>query len=563
MPESGHGTAIAGIIGAYTNFHECTTKDSSIAGVAGGLGGKNGEPGVSLYALKTDLTTEHIISSVRLSSTNSTTWIQLPGFMWHYGFACNILNCSFTGYDEKAEEAERQAYNYAYENKSLIVAGRGQYDIEAFPIELNMRSPWLLPSCEDARKVLSVGGSRSNKRKAQYSYWNNPTDGRIDFMDILAPGGDCANPNERLAFTTFGEFDYNCFSHTSASTAYASGVAALIHASSLSWQYLSRDGIEPEDYQGIIAASALDLKDDQTPPDYRYGDLYDDASGYGHLQANKIYEMLDDNYVLFHVSLQRWQDSSAFTFSNWTDMPPTLVSEDRDINNDKDLVKGLYTGKRREVFFEKDISMSDVWGSNPNFEWQIDDNHKAYIWTRGSVHRNKGRSGFNPYFQINNSLMNSGYGGMPRGFGMNIHDNVNNITSKTRVKIICSQWEFTDGPTNIFPYPITRPITEDMGVNFSVFVKVKPKTTSINAYIINDDYVVKTLMSENLISVKSLKNTSVSTLTLVNNLGIEVASINGVNISSLSIRNISSGVYFLNVTDNQNNIKSIPVRIVR
>lgn len=181
--DNGHGTAVAGIIGACTN---------NMLGIAG-------------------LTWNTKIMPIKVtSSTGSAPYSAIAnGIVYAADNGARVASISIAGgmYSSTLENA----VNYAYQHGCLVVAAAG-----------NSSSPsvYYPAGCTNA---VAVGATDGNDQLYSYSNYGSA-------LDIVAPG---------YAYTTARGGGYCSFGGTSCATPHVSGVAALI--ASLNPQYSAAD----------------------------------------------------------------------------------------------------------------------------------------------------------------------------------------------------------------------------------------------------------------------------------------------------------------------------------
>ncbi len=169
--DNGHGTHIAGTIGALLN-------GKGILGVA---------PLANIYSVKT-------IAADGRGSYSSI----IEGINWAIENNINVINMSFGGsnYSKILEEA----INLAYENNILIIASAGNSGLDiTYPAKFN--------------NVIAVGAIDENEIRADFSSFGTE-------LELMAPGVN--------TYSTLNKGDYGSKSGTSMAAAYVSGAAALI-----------------------------------------------------------------------------------------------------------------------------------------------------------------------------------------------------------------------------------------------------------------------------------------------------------------------------------------------
>jgi len=181
--DNGHGTAVAGIIGACTN---------NMLGIAG-------------------LTWNTKIMPIKVtSSTGSAPYSAIAnGIIYAADNGARVASISIAGgmYSSTLENA----VNYAYQRGCLVVAAAGNS---------SSSSVYYPAGCTNA---VAVGATDGNDQLYSYSNYGSA-------LDIVAPG---------YAYTTARGGGYCSFGGTSCATPHVSGVAALI--ASLNLQYSAAD----------------------------------------------------------------------------------------------------------------------------------------------------------------------------------------------------------------------------------------------------------------------------------------------------------------------------------
>jgi subtilisin family serine protease len=174
---NGHGTMVAGIIGALDN-------NAGVIGVA---------PEADIYAVK-------VISQDGKGDTAAV----VKGIEWSIANGMLIINLSFGDPNQLPSDVVN-ALQKAYDEGMVIIAGAGNRGCSGLQDSI----------CYPARyeMVISVGSTDSSNQKADFSS-SGPR------LDIMAPGKDIVSCNN--------EGNYSPSGGTSFSAAYVSGVAALL-----------------------------------------------------------------------------------------------------------------------------------------------------------------------------------------------------------------------------------------------------------------------------------------------------------------------------------------------
>ncbi len=418
---SSHGTPVAGIIGALTN-RNCATSNQSVAGIAGGWGPSNGGAdeglGIQLFGFKTNvpwdensIRTDYAIAAIREASAfNPATG---------YGYGVHILNNSWGS--QIYNEAMRSAINYSFEHNVSIVVSRGN--------DYN-RSP-LYPACYENSWITSVGAGDENKQKRDYSSYGLG-------MDFIAPAAGV--PAVDLVYTTKYGGDYKFFNGTSAAAPQVSGLIGLLRSEALENGWVE---LEPEDYEGMIKASC---EGGESEP-YNIPNLdYSEERGWGHVQADRIFNMLNEGYRVSHFMSQNV--TSFGSWSNRTNME--FLNEGR---LQKFLPSGTYSASRREVNFATNLQQG---------RWLNNNENRIYYWGRSGQGAQGGYSAANPNYQTKWSEITNGVGGNDNVIGIRCDIDNNELQIQGRT----FQYDvYTADGRHIGLVPPT----EDLQFNFSVF----------------------------------------------------------------------------------------------
>ena len=176
--EEGHGTHVAGIIGAQDN-------EIGIVGVA---------PEAEIYAIKA-------LNDVGVGNVSNI----IAGIEWAIQHEMDIINLSLTA--PKGNETLEKAINAAYQQGILIIAASGNAPTWSAP-----QTDVLYPARYE--NVIAVGSINRDREKSAFSYFG-PS------LDFVAPGEDI--------YSTFIHSEYASMIGTSMATPYVTGIAALYH----------------------------------------------------------------------------------------------------------------------------------------------------------------------------------------------------------------------------------------------------------------------------------------------------------------------------------------------
>lgn len=259
----GHGTAVAGIIGAIRN------NSLGIAGIAGGDDSQS-IPGVQLFSFRTyeDGTLASEFADI---ATSATAIVEAA---LDIGYECHILNNSY-GYTDQNPASElsiiEDAVYTAWRNDVLLVASRGNDGVMAHNYPATFKDDW----------IVSVGGSDEDGNYLSWSSYG------LD-MDLCAPG------NVDIVKKTTGHSNnsaYRTFGGTSSSAPHVAGVASLM-LSHVNTTTSSAENLAPEDVEWILQENANDRVD----PGGTYGVGYDDYTGHGLVDAAASLQAVEKPY---------------------------------------------------------------------------------------------------------------------------------------------------------------------------------------------------------------------------------------------------------------------------
>lgn len=307
----GHGTSVAGIIGAKNN------NSTGVAGVAGG--GINDDDGVSLIDFKlTDSVgifsrlgvgiglidaSRRVGTYYDWSASGQLGEIDFASNM-NPGFGINIANHSYNMKvypftrplgggsvgdsifidDVDAPNSSecylcREAFLFSLKNGVVNVVARGNRTNPNFP-------PFGLPKVPtiyDDSWIISVGSS--DKNGGYLDSAEAAANGYVSFIggsvDLIAPGTKSTVYTTKTTHLN-NALHYRSFNGSSAAAPHVSGVAALL-LSKYNKPCYSNINLDPADVEYILQKSAKEIGND----------LYDNYTGWGLLDAKKALDMIN------------------------------------------------------------------------------------------------------------------------------------------------------------------------------------------------------------------------------------------------------------------------------
>ncbi len=273
---SGHGTHVAGIIGAAggpscsggtsETGKTCVTADDCAPGCVGGSmaaqlcltngdcpGGTCGQPACAAVGVAGVSWGVHLLPVKILTGCTGMATDLSEGIIWAADNGADIINLSvqFNLTQQSSITAMQSAVNYAHELGVLLVAATGNQDNCS-----NGQPPANDTVCFPARmpNVLAVSASDNNDLLWVFSNYGNE-------VDVAAPGKDIRS--------TINNGMYGYISGTSMATPHVSGLAALIKS------YVP--DLTNDDLEDIITATAED----------RGGTSWDIQFGFGRINAHQ------------------------------------------------------------------------------------------------------------------------------------------------------------------------------------------------------------------------------------------------------------------------------------
>ncbi|MDX9791055.1 MAG: S8 family serine peptidase, partial [Candidatus Kapabacteria bacterium] len=522
---SPHGTAVAGIIGALTNGPSGCSISGGIAGIAGGWNTEN-NLGCALYGLKTGRETGGQVNELVISAVleGSAHYKDVENNI-HRAFKLDVINIS-SG-DSIYTEAERAAYNFAFEQGVSIVCSRGN----AGSTKPNY------PACLDPNWVISVGGHNDGDpaRNILPQRWSGSSYGLG--MDLLAP----AYSQDIITTSYKSDEDkidyYEKIGMTSMAAAHVTGVIALLRSEFFeNPNHSVPPGIkpEPEDYENMLKAAALDLNYDPNNQNQsiKTNVGYDNVSGWGQLKAGKLFEMLADGYVLKHYKITQFQPENSFQ-----QIPGGIAIHERQ-GLRGDIEPGNYPVAEIRTLTGT-ITLEDNWYRN--------ETTKLYVWGRNGRTTKGGLSQGNPLFPTSFTEVTNGEGGNGLVPGI-IHNNSLTVNAKTY------QYRLNGG--------IIRPLDNNIELYISVFGK-EIVQTGVDDYSANSNSFIFPNPSIGFVTLKlNLETPCSPIIRIINNLGVVLYEekcdfMNSGNYDKIiNTSDLISGVYFIEVYQNNKVIRN-------
>ncbi|MDX9930986.1 MAG: S8 family serine peptidase [Bacteroidales bacterium] len=283
----GHGTMMAGIIGAVTD------NGIGIAGIAGGQDPKCFGASIIDMTLGDSAYVSRFVASVQDGATSTNL---------SFGQGLHIMNFSL-GWTNSLElnypfefNLLKSCVQYAYKNETTMICASG-----------NLNSPHdtiIYPACFRDDWVMNVGGARNNQQLE--SYGADP-----HTLDIIAPGGVMTinSQDNSYIYTSidpnyFWGDSYKFVGQTSPAAAHTSGVAALI-MSFYNDSIPNLRNLSPEDTEHIIEMGTWDnyYWSNNIYDIYALGDHYETNGskyiGWGRLNAFYSIKHIDTSLVYF------------------------------------------------------------------------------------------------------------------------------------------------------------------------------------------------------------------------------------------------------------------------
>ncbi len=275
----GHGTAIAGIIGAV--------KDNG-QGIAGIAGGDGAQPGVKIY----DMKIAENGSYITLSKVANAIYQGALSYN-NNGNGLNVMNHSWGGVANNVTLTNQ--FNFAFRNGCTLVAASGNSD----PNHGITNTTKMYPASLRKDWVMKVGANDGNNAVPAFSIYDND-------LDFVAPG--VQTEIKTIDYNNDQGYNFIQTTGTSFSAAHASGMAALM-ISYISNNSLAPNSLSHEDVEQLIEKNAkLVNQNNQT---------YSNISGYGKVDAgNTIKKMLLPKYQVKHYNAKVSNSTAVLTGGN-------------------------------------------------------------------------------------------------------------------------------------------------------------------------------------------------------------------------------------------------------
>ena len=321
----GHGTPIAGIIGAIRN------NELGVAGIAGGDYNQS-QLGVRLYDFKilnNSGTLSRVSDAIDAITEGATSENN------SYGYTLDVMNHSWgvtIGQLAQDAEALKESIRYANKNNVAIVVASGNTGNTNVHYPATFNDGW----------VMKTGGSQHDNG----GWWSIGTYGNN--IDFIAPATKQLYAS--LDHNNNTTYNYN-IDGTSFSAPHVAGVAALM-SSYISNHSEKPNNLAPEDIEELLEKYATDVETL----------LYDDYTGYGRINAGLTLQKIAlPNYEVKHYSIE-FENSSALLYQSNVSV---FLAEDRD-----GLPSGYYNCDVYKITKEIDVSQPigrnilDVWVRN-------------------------------------------------------------------------------------------------------------------------------------------------------------------------------------------------------
>lgn len=266
--QGGHGTNVAGLLGAISN------NGKGISGVAGG-DFEAGIPGV-------------LIQNYRISDTSSIVANAISSAIgWAIDLGeVNVMNSSLGFESNNSQWASnqnilREIYRLAYRANVIAVNSRGNKPNNSENIPATLRDDWgISVGASGTDGHIAISGLNTGDTLTFYSKYG------LD-MDVMAPG---ASPQLQKTISYSSDTGYKEFAATSASAPQVAGLAAWVLNQ-------TPNSLAVEDVEHLIEYAAADKNTDSIPPYFEIQG-YDERSGWGLIDAGATLDLLNASKVI-------------------------------------------------------------------------------------------------------------------------------------------------------------------------------------------------------------------------------------------------------------------------
>jgi len=294
----GHGTAVAGIIGAWRN------NNSGMAGIAGG--DDLNTPGNDNGALIHDMKIFDTLTGIDCQPAALTS-VSAIGTAIHDGMGLtnllpmqDVMNHSWA-HTGGPNFFIRREFRTAYDLDITMNVASGNYGAQPNVLCMHVNFPGSFPD----HYVVKVGANDTTGARADFSFcgWD---------LDFIAPGVHQLYENPDKYSNTFVDSTTHdtCvgpIDGTSFAAPHASGVAALmVDYNKNAIQPQTGDNFAPEDIEELISRFATDLTTTPNQPGY------DNETGWGRINAGRVFDSIRyPKFLVHHVE-------DTFSLANYT-----------------------------------------------------------------------------------------------------------------------------------------------------------------------------------------------------------------------------------------------------
>ncbi len=313
----GHGTAVAGLLGAIRN------NNKGIAGVAGGDFQDN-NTGCELYSLKISspwIDDEDIKEALTMGSNDNPNS--------NFGYGLHIQNHSWGGPSPSFELME--GVENCYKNNCIFVAASGNTNSAVTEYPASYQDEW----------VVKVGSNDASGKRYTLTNSTGIYGSTYGYdLDVIAPGTNDQyiglTHNSNTGYTDF--LGIKKLNGTSFASPLTAGVVGLLYSehNTQNTNHTYPNNLAPEDVEHFLQSFATDV-----PPTG-----YHDESGYGRVNAEASLRRLSlPEYYVKHLG-----DSPVSSTETLLSSQPIVVNSNTFWGyNTNDLPNGTYLADRYEV----------------------------------------------------------------------------------------------------------------------------------------------------------------------------------------------------------------------